>query len=73
MPSNLFNSIGKNQQLPPPFNNLQNTAAQFNQFKNSFQGDPKQQVQQLLNSGRMSQSQFNQLKNIADRFQQYFR
>ena len=32
----------------------------FNQFKSSFKGDPKQQVQQLLNSGRISQAQYDQ-------------
>ena len=43
---------------------------QFNQFKNSFQGDPKQQVEQLLKSGQMSQQQFNQLQQQATQFQQ---
>ena len=42
----------------------------FNQFKNSFQGDPKQQVEQLLKSGQMSQQQFNQLQQQATQFQQ---
>ena len=43
---------------------------QFNQFRNSFQGDPKQKVQELLNSGQMSQQQFNQLQQQATQFQQ---
>ena len=42
---------------------------QFNQFRNTFQGDPKQQVQQLLNSGRMSQNQYNQLSQMATQIQ----
>lgn len=44
--------------------------AQFNQFKSQFQGDPKQQVQDLLNSGRMTQQQYNQLQSMATQFQQ---
>lgn len=48
----------------------QNLLAQFQQFKSTFSGDPKQQVQQLLNSGRMSQEQFNRLSQMATQFQQ---
>ena len=52
-----------------PLGNMQNMMAQFNQFRQSFQGDPKAQVQQLLNSGQMSQEQFNRLSNLASQFQ----
>jgi hypothetical protein len=54
------------------FNNMQNImnmVKQFNQFKSSFTGDPRQQVQQLLNNGKMSQSQLNQLMQMANQFQ----
>lgn len=67
--NNLYKSLGNNNQLPAPFNNLQNMMQQFNQFRNSFRGNPQQQVQQLLNSGRMTQAQFNKLKQIADQLQ----
>lgn len=52
-----------------PFGNISNMMNQFQQFKSQFQGDPKEQVQQLLNSGQMSQDQFNWLSNIATQFQ----
>lgn len=42
---------------------------QFLNFKKGFSGDPKQTVQYLLNSGRMSQAQFNQLANQATQLQ----
>lgn len=42
---------------------------QFRQFAQTIQGDPKQQVEQLLQSGRMSQDQFNQLQQQATQFQ----
>ena len=44
----------------------------FQQFKQSFHGDPKQQVQQLLNSGRVSQEQYNRAVQIAQQFQRIF-
>lgn len=46
---------------------------QFMQFKKAFQGDPKQQVQMLLNSGRMTQEQFNQLASQATQLQKMFK
>lgn len=45
-----------------PMNFLQN----FLQFKRNFQGDPQQAVLNLLNSGKMSQQQFNQLQSMAN-------
>ena len=40
-------------------NNLQNVMSNFNRFKSMFNGNPQQQVQQLLNSGKVSQDQYN--------------
>ena len=37
----------------------------FQQFSQMFRGDPKQQVQQLLYSGRVSQAQYNQAVQMA--------
>jgi hypothetical protein len=51
-----------------PLGNMMNMVQQFNQFRNSFRGDPKQQVEQLLSSGQMSQGQFNQLQQMAQQF-----
>lgn len=62
----LFNMFGNQQ---GPFNNMNNVIDQFNQFQSTFQGDPKQKVQELLNSGQMTQNQFNQLSNMAQVFQ----
>lgn len=42
---------------------------QFNQFRQNLQQNginPQQQVQQLLNSGQMTQEQFNQYRAIAN-------
>lgn len=41
----------------------------FQQFQQMFRGDPKQQVQQLLNSGKVSQQQYNQAVQMAQQLQ----
>ena len=68
MANSLFNTLGGSN-LPAPFSNMQSMIEKLNQFRQSFQGDPKQQVQQLLNSGQMSQNQYNKLSQIATQIQ----
>ena len=51
-----------------PMNDFSNMMSQFNQFKNSFNGNPKQIVMNMLQNGQMSQQQFNQLKSMAQQF-----
>lgn len=41
----------------------------FQQFQQMFRGDPRQQVQQLLNSGKVSQAQYNQAVQMAQQLQ----
>lgn len=43
---------------------------QFIQFANGFKGNPQEEVQKLLNSGQMSQEQYNALQKQATQFQQ---
>lgn len=59
--SSLFNDFHTG-----PTNNMTNLLSQFNQFRSTFSGNPEQQVKQLLQSGRMSQEQFNQLAQTAN-------
>lgn len=51
------------------FGNISNLINQFNEFKNTFSGNPQQQVQNLLNSGQMSQQQFANIYKLAQQFQ----
>ena len=44
---------------------------QLNQLK-SRGGDPNQMIQQMLNSGRVSQSQYDQAVRMAQQIQQMF-
>ena len=43
---------------------------QFNQFRNNFKGNPQEEVQKLIASGRMSQQQLNTLQSMASQFQE---
>ena len=65
MANPLFKALGGGV---PMSNNFLNMMNQFNQFKKNFQGNPKQKVQELLNSGQMSQNQYNQLQAMAKNF-----
>ena len=70
---NPFYNQNANQQPNTPFGQMSNMMNQFNEFRNNFRGDPKQKVQELLNSGKMTQQQFNQLSQLAQQFQKFFR
>ena len=50
--------------------NKGNILSQFETFRKSFNGDPKAEVQKLLDSGRMSQADFNRLSQMATQLQQ---
>ena len=67
MPNPLFNALGGNR-LPAPMGQFQQMMQQFQQFRANFQGDPKKEVEKLLQSGQMSQAQLNQLQAIAQQF-----
>ena len=60
----IFSNLG--QQMPMQ----QNVMQRFQQFQQMFRGDPRQQVQQMLDSGRVTQQQFNQAVQMAKQFQQ---
>lgn len=53
------------------FGNMQNFQNQFNQFSRNFSNNnngmnPQAMVQNLLNSGQMTQDQFNQFRIMAN-------
>ena len=65
MANALFNQFGRQNN---PFEQL---AQQAREFRKQFNGNPRQQVEQLLASGRMSQQQFNQYSQIAQQVAQF--
>lgn len=46
--------------------------SRFNEFKKNFTGDPQKQVQQMLNSGKITQAQYNQAVQKANMLRQMF-
>lgn len=63
MSNPLFSMFGGNQM---PMNGLMQ---KFQQFQQAFRGDPRQQIQQLMNSGRINQQQYNQALQMAQQMQ----
>lgn len=61
------------RQMPQTNSGFANMLGEFHKFKQSFSGDPQQQVRQLLDSGQMTQQQFQQLSQAATQFQQMMR
>lgn len=63
--NNIFNAM---QGYNNPFGNMQNMMNQFQQFKRTFQGDPQQTINQMLQSGQINQMQVEQAKKMAEQF-----
>jgi len=59
--------------MPAPVGNMMSMIAQFQQFKQNFQGDPKEKVMELVDSGQISQEQLTQLQNTASQLQSLFK
>ena len=56
-----------------PMGNMSGLLQQFTQFRQSFRGVAKQQVQQMLNSGRITQEQYNRAVQMAQQIQSMMR
>lgn len=69
MPNSIFQAMGGGN-LPGPFGNMQQMIQQFNQFRQTFTGDPKQKVMEMLQNGSITQEQLNQAQQMARQFQQ---
>ena len=65
MNNQLFNLLGGQMNQNPMMQMVQ----RFQQFRQSFRGDPNQQIQQMLNSGKVNQQQYNQAVNLAQQLQ----
>lgn len=69
MANPLFQALGGGQ-MPGQMVQFQNMVQQFRQFQQTFQGDPKAEVEKLVQSGKISQQQLNQLQQVAGQFRQ---
>lgn len=64
MSNPLFEALGGG--VNPQFQQL---LQRFQQFKSTFQGDPQQEVQKMLQSGKITQQQLNQAQSFVQQFQ----
>ncbi len=65
----LYNLLGGNM-LPKQLNGFM---SQLEAFKKQYKGDPKTQIQQMLDSGQISQTQYNQAVQMANALSQMFK
>lgn len=59
MSNSLFNQFGRQN------NPLEQLAQQARDFRRQFSGNPRQEVERLLQTGAMSQQDFNRYSQIA--------
>ena len=64
MPNPIYNSMANQNN---PFMQIMREAQNL---KNTFKGNPREEVQRLLNSGAMSQADFNKYSQIAQQIVQ---
>ena len=57
----LFNMMG---------NPMMNMIQKFQQFRQQFNGNPQEQIQQMLNSGKVNQQQYQQAVQMAQQLKQ---
>lgn len=60
--NNIFSAMNN------PFGNVQNLMAQYNQFKQTFKGDPQETVNRMLRNGQINETQVEQAKQMAQQF-----
>ena len=65
MANALFNQFGGQN------NQLEQIAQHAREFRKQFSGNPRQEVEMLLQSGKMSQSDFNRYSQIAQQVVQF--
>ena len=65
MANSLFNQFGVQN------NPLEQLAQQAKEFRKQFSGNPRQEVERLLQTGAMSQQDFNRYSQIAQQVAQF--
>lgn len=67
MSNPLFESMGNTQGGPAEL------MQRFLQFRSGYQGDARSQIQNMLNSGRITQEQYNRAVQIANQMMRYMK
>ena len=65
MSNALYNQFGRRN------NPMEQLAQQAREFQRQFKGSPRQEVERLLRTGQMSQSDFNRYSQIAQQVAQF--
>ena len=65
MANQLYNQFGRQN------NPLEQLAQQAREFQKQFNGSPRQEVERLLQTGAMSQQDFNRYSQIAQQVAQF--
>lgn len=65
MSNQLYNDYG-------PQNPYQKMQKDFENFKKNFTGDPREKIQQMLNSGQITQQQYNAAVQRANMIKGFF-
>ena len=65
MANNLYNQFGRQN------NPLEQLAQQAKEFRKQFSGNPRQEVERLLQTGQLSQADFNRYSQIAQQVAQF--
>ncbi len=64
--------MNKLYQQMGPQNPYQNIIKQFEDFRKNFTGNPQEKIQQMLNSGQISQQQYNAAVQKANMLKSLF-
>ena len=67
MSNSLFQKFGAQQDPMAQF------FKEFNQFKNNFKGDPKAEVEKMMQTGQLSQEEFNEYAQMTNSIVQFMR
>ena len=67
MPNPLYNDM-MGAARPESNNNFAQMMQELNSFAQNLRGNPKQMVMQMLQSGQVSQAQYNQVAQAANQF-----
>lgn len=68
MSNSLFNAYGA-----PQNNGIAQMINQINNFKSNFKGNPRAEVERMMQSGQLSQEQFNQYAQVASELVKYIK
>lgn len=67
--NDLFNALGGKPVQSPVMNMLNN----FYEFRKNFKGNPQQEFQRLMQSGKISPQQYQQIQAMAKQLQPYIK